>query len=112
MWLDGPGVPEGRVSGPARDLFLEMNDRPLRAEDPGDQAEIPDAWPRLGEIAVPTLVLCGRLDAEEIQAIAPQLAERIPGATLQWLEGVAHVPQLEGDPVTIEAIASFADSLA
>jgi pimeloyl-ACP methyl ester carboxylesterase len=112
MWLDGPGVPEGRVTGPARELFLEMNDRPLHAEDPGDQAELPDAWPRLGEIAVPTLVLCGRLDAEEIQAIAPQLAARIPDATLRWLEGVAHVPHLEGDPVTIEAIATFADSIA
>jgi pimeloyl-ACP methyl ester carboxylesterase len=112
MWLDGPGVPEGRVGGATRELFLAMNAKPLRAEDPGDQAEIPDAWPRLGEIAVPALVLCGRLDAEEIQAIAPQLAERIPGATLQWLEGVAHVPHLEGDPATLAAIEAFVGDVA
>src|SRR3954470_14855939 len=107
MWLDGPGAPEGRVSGPVRELFLDMNDKPLRADDPGDQAEVPDAWPRLGEIAVPTLVLVGRLDAEEIQVVDEQLAERIPDATLQWLEGVAHVPHLENDPATLAAIEAF-----
>jgi pimeloyl-ACP methyl ester carboxylesterase len=66
MWLDGPTADEGRVVGPARDLFLEMNGRALRAENPGKQAEIPAAWPRLGEITVPTLIMIGRLDAEDI----------------------------------------------
>jgi pimeloyl-ACP methyl ester carboxylesterase len=107
LWLDGPSSPEGRVSGPVRDLFLEMNDRALRAEDPGDQATIPPAWPRLGEIAVPTLILVGRLDAEEIQVIDEQAAGLIPGARLQWLDGVAHVPHLENDPATLDAIAAF-----
>ena len=37
MWLDGPSAEEGRVGGRARELFLEMNDRALRAEDPGDR---------------------------------------------------------------------------
>lgn len=60
MWLDGPSAAEGRVGGPARELFLDMNGRAVRADDPGEQAEIPPAWPRLGEIAVPTLVMIGR----------------------------------------------------
>jgi pimeloyl-ACP methyl ester carboxylesterase len=110
MWLDGPAAPEGRVGGAARELFLEMNGRALRADDPGDQAELPAAWPRLGEIAVPTLVMIGRLDAEEIQAIAEPAAGRIPGARLLVLDGVAHVPHLEADPVTLEAIAAFVDA--
>ena len=108
MWLDGPSAPEGRVGGAARELFLEMNERALRAEDPGDQAEIPAAWPRLGEIAVPTLLLLGRLDAEEIQAIDELAAPLIPGARLQFLDGVAHVPHLESDPATLDRIAAFA----
>jgi pimeloyl-ACP methyl ester carboxylesterase len=109
MWLDGPGAPEGRVGGAARDLFLDMNGRALRAPDPGAQAELPAAWPRLGEIGVPTLVLIGRLDVEDVRVIDEQAAARIPGARLQWLEGVAHVPHLEGDPATLDAIAGFAD---
>ena len=56
LWLDGPAGPEGRVSGPVRELFLAMNAIALRAE-----AESPagagnskiDAWSRLAEITVP-----------------------------------------------------------
>jgi pimeloyl-ACP methyl ester carboxylesterase len=107
LWLDGPTSDEGRVKGPVRELFLEMNERPLRATDPGPQADIPDAWPRLGEISVPTLLLLGRLDAEDIIAINQPLPDLIPDARLQWLDGVAHLPQLEGDPATLDAIAAF-----
>ena len=70
------------------------------------------AWPRLGEIAVPTLMLLGRLDAEDIQVIDELAAGLIPGARLVHLDGVAHVPHLEGDPATLDAIAGFVDGLA
>jgi pimeloyl-ACP methyl ester carboxylesterase len=109
MWLDGPSAEEGRVGGAARELFLEMNGRALRAEDPGDEAELPPAWPRLGEITAPTLVLIGRLDAEDTQVVDEQAAAIIPGARLRWLDGVAHVPHLEGDPATLDEIAAFVD---
>ncbi len=111
MWLDGPRAREGRVGGRARELFLDMNARALRAPDPGEQAEIPPAWPRLGEISAPTLVMIGRLDAEDIQAIDEQAAAIIPDARLRWLDGVAHLPHLEGDPATLDAIAGFIDAL-
>lgn len=111
MWLDGPGAQEGRVGGPARELFLEMNGRALRAEDPGEQADIAPAWPRLGEITAPTLLMVGRLDAEEILVIDEQAAALIPGARLRFLDDVAHVPHLEGDPATLDEIAAFVDGL-
>ncbi len=95
MWLDGPAAEEGRVGGPARDLFLDMNRRALQAKDPGEQAELPAAWPRLGEIAVPTLMMIGRLDAEHIQTIDEPAAGMILNAQLTFLDGVAHVPHLE-----------------
>ena len=111
MWLDGPTAPEGRVRGEPRDLFLEMNGRALRAPDPGEQGQPPDAWPRLGEIAVPTLMLIGRLDVADIQAIDELAAAAITGARLRWLDGVAHLPQLEADPATLNAIAAFVAEL-
>lgn len=89
-----------------------MNGRALRAEDPGEQAEPLAAWPRLGEIHVPTLVMVGGLDAEDLQPISRQAADLIPGAEFRFLDGVAHVPHLEGDRTTIEAIAEFVDALA
>lgn len=112
MWLDGPGVQEGRVGGPVRELFLDMNARALRALDPGEQADLSPAWPRLGEITAPTLVIIGRLDAEDVQIIDEQAAEIIPGARLCWLDGVAHVPHLEGDPTTLDEIAVFVNALS
>ncbi len=112
MWLDGPSAKEGRVGGNTRELFLDMNGRALRAPDPGEQAEISPAWPRLGEITAPTLVLIGRLDVEDVQALDEQAAAIIPGARLTFLDGVAHVPHLEGDPATLDEISRFVDALS
>ncbi len=106
VWLDGPTAPEGRVVGAARDLFLDMNRIALEAEDPGDQVE-GDAWDRLGEIAVPTLVLVGEHDLRYVKENCAHLVATIPGARLVELPGVAHVPHLEGDPTTLREIADF-----
>jgi pimeloyl-ACP methyl ester carboxylesterase len=111
MWLDGPAAAEGRVGGRIRELFLEMNDHALRAESPGNQAEIPPTWPRLADIAVPTLIMIGRLDAQDVVAINESAAEMIPHARLVWLNDVAHLPQLEGDATTVSEIVCFIDSL-
>jgi pimeloyl-ACP methyl ester carboxylesterase len=111
MWLDGPTSPEGRVSGPTRDLFLEMNGRTLRAADPGEKAAVEDAWPRLATIDVPTLVLIGRLDVEDMVAVNEQMAGMIPDARLVWLDGVAHLPHFEGDPTTLHEIQAFVDAV-
>ncbi|HEV3053813.1 MAG TPA: alpha/beta hydrolase [Solirubrobacteraceae bacterium] len=111
MWLDGPEAPEGRVTGPARELFREMNGAALRAPDPGADAPLAEAWERLGTIEVPTLLLVGRLDAEDVRVVDEQAAALIPGARLVWLDGVAHVPHLEGDPATLDQIAEFVGGL-
>ena len=111
MWLDGPTADERRVGGPARELFLDMNGRALRAETPGKEAEMPPAWPRLAEITVPTLVMIGRLDAEDIQTINEPLAKIIPNARLVWLDDVAHLPHLEGDQKTLDEIVRFVDAI-
>ena len=106
LWLDGPTAPEGRVGGATRELFLAMNGRALHAPDPGERVR-GDAWSRADEIAVPTLVLIGRLDLPDIIAVDAQLAELIPGASVRYLDGVAHLPHFEGDPVCLEAIEQF-----
>ncbi|MGC9221954.1 MAG: alpha/beta fold hydrolase [Solirubrobacteraceae bacterium] len=111
LWLDGAGAPEGRVAGAVRELFFEMNDRALRAEDPGPQADPEPAWPRLCEITAPTLVLVGDLDLERLHGISESLAASIPVAQLTRLPGVAHLPHLEHDADTLTRIADFVDQL-
>ena len=111
IWLDGPTAEEGRVGGATRELFLDMNGRALRAVDPGERARVEDAWPRLGDIKVPVLVLVGRLDVEDMRSVDEGLAERLPDARLLWLDGVAHLPHFEADPTTLREIAGFVDGL-
>lgn len=112
IWLDGPLVPEGRVRGAARELFLEMNARALAAPDPGERAQVDSpAWDRLGEIDVPTLLLVGEHDLLEIREGCAHAADAIPGARLVELPGVAHLPHLENDERTLAEIAAFVESL-
>lgn len=107
IWLDGPLVAEGRVQGPPRELFLDMNAIALEAPDPGETRAVEAAWPRLAEIAVPTLVLVGEHDFAHIQDNCRHVAETVPGARLVRLPGVAHLPHLEGDSRTLAEIAGF-----
>jgi pimeloyl-ACP methyl ester carboxylesterase len=112
VWLDGPTAPEGRVTGEARELFLEMNGRALDAAEPGERREDAAAWERLGEIAVPVLVMVGEHDLRYIKENCAHVVRSIAGARLVELPGVAHLPHLEGDETTLREIAAFVRGLA
>jgi pimeloyl-ACP methyl ester carboxylesterase len=106
IWLDGPFHP-GRVTGSVRDLFLDMNRIALEAADPGKQRDDVDAWQGAAAVSVPTLVMIGEYDLDHTQGGAIHLAATIPGARLVELPGVAHLPHLERDPLTLREIAGF-----
>ena len=106
IWLDGPFHP-GRVSGPARELFLDMNRIALEAAEPGERRQEADAWTTCGAVSVPTLVMVGEHDLAHVHDNAARLASTVPGARLVDLPGVAHVPHLEADPRTLEHIVEF-----
>jgi pimeloyl-ACP methyl ester carboxylesterase len=55
----------------------------------------PDILDRLGAVAVPTLVLCGREDRGYPPAVSERMARAIPGARLEWIEGAGHLSVLE-----------------
>jgi len=96
LWLDGPASPEGRVSGPARELALAMNRRILRNDVPEDAGEGDvDAWSRLEEIAVPTTVIWGDRDVPFGIETCRTIGARVPGARTHALPDAAHLPSLE-----------------
>ena len=103
LWLDGPAGPEGRVSGPARELALEMNrivlanDRIVLAngESDVDGSSGLDAASRVHEIALPTTVACGDLDVPMKVRRSAELAATLRHATHRSLPGRAHLPYLE-----------------
>jgi pimeloyl-ACP methyl ester carboxylesterase len=97
LWLDGPAGPEGRVTGPPRELALDMN-RIVIANDAGaefDGASGLDATSRLNEIEIPVTVACGDLDVPFKLERSRELGESLPRGAFHSLRGRAHLPYLE-----------------
>jgi pimeloyl-ACP methyl ester carboxylesterase len=105
LWLDGPLAGEGRVAGPARDLFLDMNGIALRSPPFGSDVDVQPFFHRLGDVAVPTLVVWGDLDFPFIQERCRHVAAVVPGAEGREMSGVAHLPSLER-PAEVTALIS------
>lgn len=71
-----------------------------------------DVRDRLGEIRVPTLVVCGDADRLTPLRYAEYLATRIPGAVLKILPGAGHMTGLERPEEVNDVLSSFVHSLA
>jgi pimeloyl-ACP methyl ester carboxylesterase len=109
LWLDGPLQAEGRVTGQARQLFLEMNAIALRAPPIGSSLDAVSAFERLVEIAVPSLVACGDFDFPHIQKRCRHIAATMPNASWQELAGAAHLPSLDRPVEVSRLLAEFID---
>lgn len=107
LWLDGPAGPEGRVSGPARELALDMNRIVIANDESGsDGASGLDTASRLEEITVPVVVACGDLDVPLKLQRSTDLADELPNGTYTALPGRAHLPYLEAPDEIAALIAS------
>jgi pimeloyl-ACP methyl ester carboxylesterase len=96
LWLDGPAGPEGRVSGPPRELALDMNRIVIANGEPdADGASGLDAASRVHEIAIRAIVACGELDVAMKVRRSAELADALANATYRSLPGRAHLPYLE-----------------
>ncbi len=97
LWLDGPAGPEGRVSGPPRELALDMNRIVIanERESDADGASGLDAASRVHEIAIPAIVACGELDIAIKVRHSRDLADALANGTFRSLPGRAHLPYLE-----------------
>jgi pimeloyl-ACP methyl ester carboxylesterase len=69
-------------------------------------AQAPDRLPSLSQVACPTLVLVGELDAPFLDA-SRAMAEAIDGARLVVIPGGGHSPQLEATDHWRSAIDDF-----
>ncbi|MBP7147539.1 MAG: alpha/beta fold hydrolase [Acidobacteria bacterium] len=93
-WLAGPHRTPSAVDPEvwARALQIATPNALTRAEG---EALAPPAVGRLAEISVPTLVIEGELDCEDIHRIGRLIERRVPGARRVVIRGVAHMPNLE-----------------
>lgn len=95
LWLDGPLSQSGRVQGPVRELFLEMNAVVLNHPELSGEEEPDPAVDFLDRITAPTLLVVGELDFPDIVARHEDLSEEIENAFAVVLEDTAHFPSLE-----------------
>lgn len=110
-WLDGPRAQGGRVTGPARELFLEMNGIALRKPELTLEERSPAAWARVAEIRAPTLLMVGDEDFTALIDRHDHLSEEMPNAFAAVLEGVAHIPSIERPDLVNTLLLQFLDAI-
>jgi 3-oxoadipate enol-lactonase len=69
------------------------------------------AYPRLGGLAVPAMIVAGDRDHPDFVRIARLLAGRIPGARLEILPGADHLLPMRTAAAFTGLLAGFLDSL-
>jgi pimeloyl-ACP methyl ester carboxylesterase len=111
LWLDGPMGESGRVEGPVRELFLEMNGQRLEKPKLAKEEEPEDATDHVGGITAPVLLVVGDLDFPHIIERHEDLSEEIENAFSVTLEDTAHLPSLERpdlfDPLLLEFLEAM-----
>jgi pimeloyl-ACP methyl ester carboxylesterase len=90
-----------------RQVILRTNPHGIAAASRG-MAQRPDVTGRLGELNVPTLVLCGEHDAISTVAEMREIAQKLPQASFVEIKDAGHMAPLEQPAATNAAIRDFA----
>jgi pimeloyl-ACP methyl ester carboxylesterase len=98
-WLAGPDRSLEEIDPGLREVVAELQRQVFRLQQGHDDLRAdrldPPASERLADIRLPTLVVTGDEDVDDIKQIAERLAEEIPGATRATIPAAAHLPNLE-----------------
>ncbi|MBA3733686.1 MAG: alpha/beta hydrolase [Actinobacteria bacterium] len=99
FWVAGTGRSLDEIDPDVRELVAEMQRHAFELSKGHDDLRAarlePPASQRLGDIAVPTVVVTGDEDVEDIRVIGDRLAREIPDAERAHIAGAAHLPNLE-----------------
>ncbi|MDQ8194274.1 alpha/beta fold hydrolase [Coraliomargarita sp. SDUM461004] len=75
------------------------------------QGSVPNLWPRLGKLSIPTLLITGQEDTKYTQIarqiLAPLSASRKPAWKHAIIDSVGHAPHLEAPEFTASTIRQF-----
>jgi 3-oxoadipate enol-lactonase len=97
-WVVGPRRKVEAVDAEVRNLVAEMQRSAYALQEGHDVRSKrldPPASQRLGDVHVPTLVLTGEEDFDDIRTMGDRLAAEIPGAERATIAHAAHLPSLE-----------------
>ncbi|HVW92371.1 MAG TPA: alpha/beta hydrolase [Devosia sp.] len=112
VWLDGLESERGRVSGPLRELFIEMDRQALGKPKLTQEEEPQPAYDNVAAITAPTLLVAGELDLPAILDRHDELSEELENGFAVTLEDTAHLPSFERpdlfDPLLLEFLEAVA----
>jgi pimeloyl-ACP methyl ester carboxylesterase len=94
--------------GIARQMAADTGADTFLAQQRAIMARI-DSRPRLGEIAVPTLLVWGEKDGITSRAHHEEILEAIPGARLEVIAGAGHLPTVEAPEAVMPLLDAFID---
>jgi len=100
---------DARLLSIARQMAADTGADTFLAQQRAIMARI-DSRPRLGEIAVPTLLVWGDKDGITSRAHHDEIAEAIPGARLKMIAGAGHLPTVEAPEVVVPMLTEFVDA--
>ena len=99
---------DAQLLGLARRMAADTGAETFLAQQRAIMARI-DSRPRLGEIAVPTLLIWGEKDGITSRAHHDEIAAAIPGARLEVVPGAGHLPTVEAPDVVGALLSEFID---
>lgn len=111
LWLDGPLSEAGRVQGPVRELFQQMNAVVLNHPELSGEEEPDPAVDVVNRITAPTLLVVGELDFPDIVARHEDLSEELENAFAVVLEDTAHFPSLERSDLFNPLLLEFLEAV-
>jgi pimeloyl-ACP methyl ester carboxylesterase len=109
-WVDGPHRSPDQVDPGVRAAVARMQMAAFRVPVPEEARVIhlaPPAGARLHEIALPTLILVGELDVEDVREHAQVIARTIPNARLERIPATAHMLTMEAPQAVNRLVAEF-----
>lgn len=113
IWVDGPHRTPDEVDESVREqaramnkIFVVNNTWAIADMQPLNPLN-PQALERLGDVCVPTLIVTGALDDQEVLRAADLMAAEIPQAQSVAIEKTAHVPNMEKPEVFNQAVLQF-----
>ncbi|SNS36628.1 alpha/beta fold hydrolase [Sphingopyxis indica] len=99
---------DAALLGLARRMAAETGAEAFLAQQRAIMARI-DSRPRLGEIAVPTLLIWGEKDGITSRAHHEEILEAITGARLEVIAGAGHLPTVEAPEAVVPLLTEFVD---
>jgi pimeloyl-ACP methyl ester carboxylesterase len=109
MWFDGPHRKPEQMDAQSRSIALEMMRHTLELPEGVGEGSIaqPPAAGRLAEIQVPTLIIMGNLDIDQMLPVGDALAKGIEGSRRVNLPKAAHLPSLENPELFNQIVLDF-----